>query len=142
MSEKALEYVLLGLEFRVDIHQTLPLPVYIAALHAGLILGGVGAEGDEAGAVAVVNGGLDGPGVHAAHDGVQDDAAVGGEAGDRLVDNPGGAHAPVEHAHVGNGPHPGVPGLNGGLDGVHAAGAADQVGTGVDMEVDGPLHQV
>ena len=134
--------ILLGLELGIQVDQTDPLAVHIAAFHAGLILGGVSAERHIAGAVAVVHGRLDRTGIHAAQHSVQDDTAVSGEAGNDLVHDPSGTNAPVEHAHINDGAHTGVAGLDSGLNGVHAAGAGHQMGAGVHMQVNGVLQQI
>ncbi len=102
----------------------------------------MGAEADVFGAVAVVEGGLDGPGVHTTVDGVQNDAPVGLEVRDRPVHQPGRAIAHLEDVHEDEGPHTRVPGLDGGLEWIHPTGAAEDVGAGVDMDIDGPPQEL
>jgi len=102
----------------------------------------VGAEADVFGAVAVVEGGLDGPGIHSTVDCVQYDAPVGLEVGDSSVHQPSCAIAHLEYVHEDDGPHTCVPGLNGGLERIHPARAAENVGARVNMNIDGPSQEL
>ena len=107
------------------------------ALPGSLVVRGVGAEADVFGTVAVVEGGLDGPGVHPPVDGVQYDAPVGLEVGDRTVNHPGGAVAHLEDVHEDYSFHAGVPCLDGSLNQINPAGAAEDMGSSVDVNANG-----
>ena len=107
-----------------------------------MVVRGVGAEADVFGTVAVVEGGLDGPGVHPPVDGVQYDAPVGLEVGDRPVHQPGRAVAHLEDIHENQGTHTRVSCLDGGLEWIHPAWAAEDVGAGVNMDIDGPPQKL
>ncbi len=129
-------------ELRVYLAEGREDAVHEPAFAGRLVVGAVGAEADVFGAVAVAEGCLHGPGVHAAVDGVEYDAAVGPEVGHGAVHQPRGSVAHLEDIHVDYGPHPGVPGLDGSLEGVNPPRAAEYVGPCVDVDVYGAPEQL
>ena len=111
-------------------------------LLAGLEVGAVRAEADEARAGAVVEGGLDGARVEAALATAEDDAAEDGDAVDAPADQPGRAGAGPEDVVVDDRPHAGRAGLLGHLEGVGIAGVGGQDRPGVDVAIDRAAQQL
>ena len=132
---------LLGPELGIELAERHKLALHQPALPGGLVVGGMGAKADILGAGAIMDGRFDRPGVHAAIDRIQDEAAKGLEVGYHAIDQPGGAVAHLKDVHEYDGLHARIPCLDGGLDGIQAAGAAKNVRPGVHVHVNGTHKQ-